>query len=65
MENYFKEFRVEYIKRTKNTKADELVKAATMNVVLPPDVFFQVIKDPSLKIVEPEPRMVNIIQGED
>jgi hypothetical protein len=33
--------------------------------VLPPDVFFQVIKDPSIKTVEPEPRMINIIQGED
>jgi hypothetical protein len=33
--------------------------------VLPPDVFFQVVKDPSVKTVEPGPRMVNIIQGED
>jgi hypothetical protein len=40
MENYFKGFTVEYIKRTKNTKADELAKAATRKLVLPPDVFF-------------------------
>jgi hypothetical protein len=33
--------------------------------VLPPDVFFQVIEDPSIKTVEPEPRMVNVVQGED
>jgi hypothetical protein len=33
--------------------------------VLPPDVFFQLIKDPSVKIVELESRMINIIQGED
>jgi hypothetical protein len=33
-------------------------------VVLPLDVFFQVIEDPSVKTVEPEPRVVNIIQGE-
>jgi hypothetical protein len=65
MENYFKGFTVEYIERTKNAEADELAKAAARKMVLPTDVFFQTIKDPSIKIVEPEPRMVNIIQGED
>jgi ribonuclease HI len=65
MENYFKGFIVEYIERTKNTEADELAKAAAKKAVLPPDVFFQVIEDPSIKTVEPEPRMVNIIQGKD
>jgi hypothetical protein len=34
-------------------------------VVLPLDVFFQVIEDPSVKTVEPEPRMVNVVKGED
>jgi hypothetical protein len=34
-------------------------------MVIPPDVFFQVIEDPSMKIVEPEPRMINVVQGED
>jgi hypothetical protein len=42
-----------------------LAKAAARKVVIPPDVFFHVIEDPSIKIVEPEPRMINIIQGED
>jgi hypothetical protein len=65
MENYFKGFTVEYIERTKNTEVDKLAKATARKAVLPPDVFFQVIEDPSIKIVEPEPRMVNIIQGED
>jgi hypothetical protein len=65
MDNYFKGITVEYIERTKNTEADELAKATAKKTVLPPDVFFQVIKDPSMKLVEPEPRMVNIIQGED
>jgi hypothetical protein len=45
MENYFKDFTVEYIERKKNTKADELAKAAACNTPLPTDVFFQVIKD--------------------
>jgi DNA polymerase I-like protein with 3'-5' exonuclease and polymerase domains len=65
MENYFKGLTVEYIERTKNTEADELAKAAAKKVVLPPDVFFHVIEDSSVKTVEAEPRMVNIIQGED
>jgi DNA polymerase I-like protein with 3'-5' exonuclease and polymerase domains len=65
MENYFKGLTVEYIERTKNTEADELAKAAAKKAVLPPDVFFHVIEDSSVKTVEAEPRMVNIIQGED
>jgi ribonuclease HI len=65
MENHFKGFTVEHIERVKNTDADELAKAAASKAVMPPDVFFQLIKDPSVKTVEPEPRMVNIVQGED
>jgi hypothetical protein len=38
-----------------------LAKAVAKKAVIPPDVFFQVIEDPSIKTVEPEPRMVNII----
>jgi hypothetical protein len=65
MENYFKGFTVEYIKRAENTKAGKLAKATTRKAALQPDVFFQTIEDPSVKIVKPEPRMVNIIEGED
>jgi acetolactate synthase regulatory subunit len=63
MENYFKGFTVEHIERAKNTKADELAMAVARKAVLPPDVLFQFIKDPSIKTVEPEPRMVNVVQG--
>jgi hypothetical protein len=66
MENYFRGFSVEHIERAKNTEADELVKAAAREItLLPPDVFFQTLEDSSVKIVEPEPRIVNVIQGED
>jgi hypothetical protein len=65
MENYIKGFVVEYVERTKNTKVDELAKAATSKTTLPWDVFFQTIEDPTVKIVQLEPRTVNIIQGED
>jgi hypothetical protein len=34
-------------------------------MVIPLDVFFQTIEDPAVKIVEREPRMVSIVQGED
>jgi hypothetical protein len=65
MEGFFKGFIVSHIERAKNTEADELAKAAARKAVLPPDVFFQVIEDPSMKIVEPEPRMINVVQAED
>jgi hypothetical protein len=32
---------------------------------LPVDVFIQVIEDASIKTVEPEPRLINAIEGED
>jgi ribonuclease HI len=65
MENFFKGFTVEHIERAKNTEADELAKPVARKTVLPLDVFFETIEYPSIKIVEPEPRMVNIVQGED
>jgi hypothetical protein len=65
MESYFKGFTVEYIKRNKNTKADDLAKAATRNTPMPADGFFQVIEEASVKTVMSEPRLINIIEGED
>jgi hypothetical protein len=29
------------------------------------DVFFQIVLDASIKIVKPEPRIINLIEGED
>jgi hypothetical protein len=65
MEDFFKGFIVQHIERAKNTEVNELAKAAAKKAVLPPNVFFQVIEDPSVKTVEPEPRMINLVQGED
>jgi hypothetical protein len=64
MENYFKGFAVEYIERNKITKGDELMKAAARNTPLAANVFFKVIKDSTVKIVEPEPRLIKAIEGE-
>jgi hypothetical protein len=65
MENYFKGFTVEHIDRNKNTEADELVKAAAHNTPLPVDVFLQIISDVSIKLIELEPRIINVIQDKD
>jgi hypothetical protein len=64
-EKKFKGFTVQYIDRNKNTESDELAKAAAHNTPLPTDVFLQIISDASIKTIEPEPRVINIIQGED
>jgi hypothetical protein len=46
MENYFKRFTVEYVDRTKNTKADELARVTARKIVLQPDVFLQTSRTP-------------------
>jgi hypothetical protein len=61
----FQSFRVEYIERNKNSKADELAKVAARNTPLSADIFFQVFDDALVKMVEPEPRLINVIEGED
>jgi ribonuclease HI len=49
MENYFRRFSVEHIERTKNTEADELAKVAAKKNNITPDMFFQTLKDSSIK----------------
>jgi hypothetical protein len=61
MENYFKGFTVEYNEQAKNAEADKLAKDATRNTPLSADVFLQVISYASIKTVEPEPRVINLI----
>jgi hypothetical protein len=61
----FKGFTIEYIDRSKNAEADELANAVAQNTPLQTDVFLQLISDTSIKTIEPEPRVINIIQGED
>jgi hypothetical protein len=61
MESHFKGFTMEYIKRSKNTKTNELAKATAWNTPLLADVFLQVISDASIKTIEPKPKMINLI----
>jgi hypothetical protein len=49
MENYFMGFTVEYVERAKNIEADKLAKAATKKETLQPEVFLQIIEDPSVQ----------------
>jgi hypothetical protein len=65
MGSYFRGFTVEYIELNKNTEADDLAKAIACNTPMPADVFFHVLEDASIKTVLPEPRVINIIEGED
>jgi ribonuclease HI len=64
MEKFFKGFTVEYIDKNKNSEADEHAKAAARNTPLPADVFLQTISDTLIKMIELEPRVINIIHGE-
>jgi ribonuclease HI len=65
MGTYFKGFTAEYIERNKKFEADELAKVAARNTPMPTDIFFHVLEDASIKTVPPEPRVINIIEGED
>jgi hypothetical protein len=65
MEFFVKGFSVEYIDRNKNVEANELAEAAVRNTPLLADVFLQIISDALIKTIELEPKVINIIQGED
>jgi ribonuclease HI len=45
MKRHFKGYLVQHIPRDDNNEADKLVKAVARNQELPPDVFFEIIKD--------------------
>jgi hypothetical protein len=64
MESYFRGFTVEYIEHNKNVEANELAKAVARNTPILP-IFFLVLEDASVKTVLLEPRVINIIEGED
>jgi hypothetical protein len=63
MERHFKGYSVQYIPRDDNNEADKLVKAAARNQAMPPDLFFEIIKEPSIN--EEKPKIVNIIETPD
>jgi ribonuclease HI len=63
MERYFKGYSVQNIPRDDNNDADKLAKAAARNQVMPPDVFFEIIKELSIK--ETKPKIVSVVEIPD
>jgi ribonuclease HI len=63
MERYFKGYLVQHIPRDDNNEADKLAKVAARNHEIPPDVFFKIIKEPSIK--ESKPKIVNVVETPD
>jgi ribonuclease HI len=63
MENFFNGFTVDYIDRNKNSEANKLAKNAARNISLPANVFSQTMSNASIKTIETEPRVINIIRG--
>jgi hypothetical protein len=58
MERHFKGYSVQHIPRDDNNEADKLAKAE-----LPPDVFFEIILEPSIKDLRP--KIVNAVETPD
>jgi hypothetical protein len=63
MERHFKGYSVQHIPRDDNNEADKLAKASVRNQELPPDVFFEIIREPSIK--ESRPKIVNAVETPD
>jgi hypothetical protein len=63
MERHFKGYSLQYIPRDDNNEADKLTKAAARNQAMPPDMFFEIIKEPSIK--EEKPKIVNVVETPD
>jgi hypothetical protein len=60
IERHFKGYSVQHIPRDDNNEADKLAKAAARNHAMPPDVFFEIIKEQSIQ--ESKPKIVNIAE---
>jgi ribonuclease HI len=63
MERHFKGYSVQHIPRDDNNEAEKLAKAAARNQELPPDVFFEIIREPSIK--DSRPKIVNVVETPD
>jgi hypothetical protein len=63
MERHFKGYSLQHIPRDDNNEADKLAKAAARNQELPPDVFFEIIREPSIN--EPRSKTVNVVETPD
>jgi hypothetical protein len=62
-ERHFKAYAVQHIPRDENNEEDRLAKAAARNQEMPPDVFFKIIKEPSIK--EEKAKIVSVVETPD
>jgi hypothetical protein len=63
MERHFKGYSVQHIPRDDNNEAAKLAKAAARNHAMPLDVFFKIIKEPSIQ--ESKLKIANIVETHD
>jgi ribonuclease HI len=63
MERHFKGYSVQHIPRNDNNEADKLAKAVAQNHAMPPDMFFEFIKEPSIK--QSKPNIMNMVETRD
>jgi hypothetical protein len=63
MERHFKGYSVQHIPRDDNNEVGKLAKAVARNQAMPRDVFFEIIKEPSIK--ETKPKIVNVVETTD
>jgi ribonuclease HI len=60
MDRHFKGYSVQHIPRDDNNEAEKLAKPAARNQAMPPEVFFEIIEEPSIK--ETKPKIMNIVE---
>jgi ribonuclease HI len=63
MERRFRGYLVQHIPRDDNNEVDKLAKAAARNQEMPPDVFFEIIKEQSIK--EIKPKIMSVVETPD
>ena len=65
MEKYFLGFSIRSFPRSQNKQADQLAKAAAQFDPLPPDMFFEILKQASVNCAEEPAKFINAITSED
>ena len=65
IEGFFLGIMTKPISRSKNSEADELVKAIAQGITLPSDIFYEVINQPSIELNIKAPKLINVIHSED
>jgi ribonuclease HI len=63
MERHFKGYTIQHIPRDDNNEADKLAKAVAKNQEMPLDVFFEIIKEPSIK--EEKAKILGVVETPD